>query len=170
MLRTMRTTLIAVISLLVLSSVIQAEEILVIKSAFTSRASDTTLSDDPELLVGLSAGKYTVDAFLVVTSGSTGGFSVQVGGTAVRQQQALEYSANEYNISGVFVDDKPPSILVPYTMSGNSLYFVRISGSAIISTGGSFSIKWTQAFSSTTNTTVSSGSYLKLSKEEIPDP
>lgn len=169
MLNRMKAVVVALLAFLALALPVQAEDFLEIKAFFTSRASNTTLADDPELIVDVPAGKYTVDAFLIVTAGNTGGFAVQMGGTAVRSQQAVEWTANEYTIFGVFNDTVPPAILVPYTMSGESLYLVRAAGAVIVSTGGTYSIEWAQAASSTTNTTVSVGSYLKLTRQDVVD-
>lgn len=161
--RKLTATILTSILLFIIASSLAAQEVsLEIKAFFTNRASTTALADDPELTITVPAGKYTVESFLFITAGSAGGFSVQVGGTAIRQQQAIEYSANEYNIFGTFISSKPPALLVPYTVSGNSIYFVRVTGGVIISTGGTYTIKWAQATSSTTNTTLSAGSYLRL--------
>ena len=140
------------------------------KSSDTSRSSVTTLSDDPDLIIGLDAGAtYVIDIHLPFsdnwTSGTHPGIVYRLGYTG----SVTNYSVCTFGvINGVsFSNTLWTNISFQNSSSGltggGAQDWAKINGSIITNTSGNLSVQWAQ-FNSTGTTTMKAGAYFKITK------
>lgn len=135
------------------------------KFANTSRASTTTLADDPHLTVAVAASSaYTVEAYLKVTiSGGSGGYkngwTVPSGAVGDFHFHGIESTGTQYP----YVTNEASSSNVNF---GNpvSTVLISITGRLTTVNAGTFAIRWAQVTSDANATIVYAGSWLKLRK------
>jgi hypothetical protein len=152
-----------------------------LKTGDTSRASTTAETDDPDLTKTLVSGKsYIVQVFLFANSASaTPGFKYGYSytGTLNTASTGMIFGTNAAvnvatggNIFGVLDTNITAAQTRTATTSATANANVRIYAIYMITptSNGTFSIKWAQATSNVTNTTLKAGSYF-LVEESLPD-
>lgn len=138
------------------------------KTAATLRHSTTTLTADPDLTVTLAAGAYAIQGFLavgnVLTADSSGfkydfsytgtvtssniGNTAYINGAVAGRFSSVYNSAQTYSTLDVF--------------SGTFNDFISLIGVIVVSTGGTFTLRWSQATSTTTDVAIDVGSWIVL--------
>lgn len=142
----------------------------VVKAADTSLSLVTTLTDDAELTISLSAtSKYSIEAYLQFsdnwTAGTHPGIVYRLGYTGT----ITKYSATTFAfINSAWVGKAPwTSITDQFSQSvltgGNLPEFGSIQGGIVTNTSGNLTLKFCQ-FNSAGTTTLKAGSYLKVTK------
>lgn len=144
----------------------------VVKQATTSRASDITVDDDPELAFPVLAGAtYEATAYLFISGQTTAGFrsswAVPAGTTGNRRVDGPGSAASQTDADNIAVRRGV------HLMSSEIVYSnVRNSGSlhvevferfriAIAATAGDVTLRWAQGASSATATNLNADSYIQ---------
>lgn len=144
--------------------------ITVVKPANTSRASNTTLADDPDLTLPLAAtGSYLWEAFIAYSVNVAAGgadikatFTVPVGATLVASQfgTATTTTPTSYDVTV-----GPGSW--PRAMAGNGTVGMAFQPKGSITMGGNagaVTLQWAQNTSNATPLLVLAGSWMKLTR------
>lgn len=128
------------------------------KTADTSRASNSTLSNDPDLAVSVVAGAtYEVDITLLFSSDITPAFknamAIPTGATSTLANYS---STNGYRLSGTTVDT--------WTVANTTVRAIRYSGTLICPNAGTYAVQWAQNTSNATAAVVRAGSIMVLER------
>ena len=147
------------------------------KTDQTSRASTTTATADPDLVIEIpddALVAYAIEIGLNLTGAALGSGDVKVG---------LEYSGSlgtnnwmgigtdttsvdNANFFGRSIDGNTQ----PYGVNGGNFSLVHINGLIEPSTAGTLSLLWAQNTSSATATNLRQGSWMRLTPLEPPTP
>lgn len=138
--------------------------IVVIKPGQTSRASTTSMTNDPDLFLALgSSASYAVNG-VIFYDGATAGASDFKFTFTVPSGSNGQYFAPHQNLSGVFAGAFQSNWTDTVTANTNGVSTIMCVGiSGIIQTGGSagnLRLQWAQNTSNATNTHVDAQSYL----------
>lgn len=137
----------------------------------TSRASNTTAADDPDLIIGLGAndlGTYLMEGFITYTGGA-----ITVGGLKMAFNYTGTATAGTWGTVGHTTASLTENHVVGGALTGGTQSFgtnggsfdtLLISGSITATTAGTLSFQWAQASSSATATNIRLGSWLKLTR------
>jgi hypothetical protein len=138
-----------------------------LKASDTSRASNTTAANDPDLIVQLAANAtYEWRTWINYEGGTQGSSDLKIQFTSVPSGATLRGSATYVNASGgavveVYVTSGGGS-LAAGTNGGGAIRGFRAVGTIVTSsTASGFAISWAQNTSSGTATVVHAGSILK---------
>lgn len=136
---------------------------LVVKAGDTSRASTTTLANDPELTMSLSAGTYIVESQLFWSSASasplakvnfatptiviaSGEYVTSSGGGTLSTGELIIDGSSSANVMAIGPNARPS--------------YASIHALVTISASGTFALSWAQSSSNATATVLKAGSYL----------
>ena len=137
-----------------------------VKPAPTSRASTTTLQNDPDLVIDLPrTGTWTFDIWLNYTGGTLGASDLKLGmtysGTTTFAAWGVNgittAATNQLNAGG----NSFTGSLVLGT-SGGTFFTGDIHGQVTVSTTGTLALQWAQNTSSATATNLRQGSYMRV--------
>lgn len=140
-----------------------------IKPADTVLVSNAVLTNDPDLQSNaLAVGRYNWECLLIFDSVAAGaGFQWTNGGSAVDSRGLAPAVAYGLVNGAAFgpKSDTPYGATITYATVGTGANSneVLYKGSLLISTPGTFGVKWAQASSTASSTTLRAGSYLTLS-------
>lgn len=140
-----------------------------IKPSDTAIVSNAVLMNDPDLQSNpLAIGRYSWEAYLIFDSVAGGaGFQWTNGGTAVDSRGVAPAIADGFINAAAYgpKSETPYATTITYaTVGGAANSNVALyKGSLLVSTAGTFGIKWAQAVSTGSATTLRAGSYLTLS-------
>ena len=141
-----------------------------IKTADTSRASTTTLADDPHLITGTLLGdsaRYTVDGFVGFQGGSSGdikvAWRVPTGATFMIGLFAHKMTGDSVSREFHKMTDSTAADWAILNLSDEGFYF---HGSFEMSTNaGTFALQWAQQTSNATNLTFEEHSYMNVIRQ-----
>lgn len=138
-----------------------------IKSTTTSRASTTTLSADPDLVVSLpAAGTWMYELWLNYTGGTLGSSDLKV-----RMNYSGTSTFDVFGVHGINTTSTSQFTAAGGTAAGGGLavgtsggnfFTVIIGGSLVATTTGDLSLQWAQNTSSATSTNVRQGSQMRV--------
>jgi hypothetical protein len=147
------------------------EPLVVIKPADTSRASNTTLSNDPDLVfTNVGVGTYLFDGLLRYTgiTFSTGPGDIKLGFAFSGSLSASGWVPN------TFVSNAANNVDVVCSNFGTSRVEgtygtgtdvgASVRGYLVVTAAGTMSLQWAQNTSNATATTMRAGSHLKLTQ------
>lgn len=138
------------------------------KTGDTSRASTTTLTDDPELQVtSLVAGTYSVE-WMVIITGPAGNVNFKAGldcsatvTSAFWATNIIDAAGNRGSNAG---QNACPASQTQTVLTSGAYTIIQGFGTVVQSTTGTIAIQWTQAASSGTAEVAKAGSWLRVSK------
>lgn len=137
------------------------------KTGNTTRTSNTTLADDPDLILALVANaSYSFDMFLPVTGAAIGTGDIKVavnysgtsGGGTWEGFGMATTAVTSYHSAGQSLGVNAQA----YGINGLSFGALRISGMIFTTTSGNLSLQWAQQTSNATGTNLRVGSYLRV--------
>jgi hypothetical protein len=134
-----------------------------IKDTTLARASNATLSADPDLVVNVIAGvPYYIWAKLYVTTAATPGFQLnQAGGTAVASLvRGFTKFVTAAGAATTVID--VTALNTAQSPTAAAFVLVEFEGNAVFSTGGTLAINWSQKASNGTAAQVLSQSFLSV--------
>ena len=143
------------------------------KTSATSRASTTTATADPDLVLPVEANCiYAVRGQLLVAAGTTGDFKyTTVGPTSYVQRMMSFIYGNDQPLDAkmfaqdMWIEGETPSFQCAGTTFSSQGRLVEMYGILITSgTAGNFSVDWAQITSDVTATTLHIGSWMTLQK------
>ena len=132
-----------------------------IKDTTLARASNATLSADPDLVVNVLAGvPYYVKARLYVTTGATPGFQLdQAGGTATAASvRGFTTFVTAAGAATTIID--VTALNTAQSPTAAAFVLVQFEGNIIFSDTGTLAIQWSQKASNATAAQVLSQSFL----------
>lgn len=150
---------------------------IIVKTSSTDRASNITLTDDPDFITALVANAtYLVELHLYVGAGAglmTTAWSVPSGSTGIKGVHGAGSAATEVtagnnnadNITGRF-GAHGFTTTVTYgrrNVNTNLVYSIE-AGTVTTTTAGNFSLQWAQSTSSATNTRMGLGSWMRVTR------
>lgn len=141
-----------------------------VKSTGTIITSSSTLTDDPHLVLALTAGTWAIEQWisLCATTGGGGGFRWKFTFSGTSTSSGLAFQTNIASGSSALVTGiggTPvtfPSITVAAGLSQSD--FLRWTGVAVITVAGNIVFQWAQNSASVNSTNVNAGSWLKATK------
>ena len=135
-----------------------------IKPSDTVISNSTTLTPDPDLITNLTVGRYTYELMLIFDSPTGGGFKFQSTGTAVDSRglsPVIEIGwvngAADGPLQSTFYGTPISYGVIGTTPESDQVFY---NGSLLISTPGTFGIKWAQNVSNASALSLRAGSYL----------
>ncbi len=140
-----------------------------IKPGDTALTSNAVLTNDPDLQSNpLAIGRYSWEAYLIFDSVAGGaGFQWTNGGTAVDSRGLAPATASGFINAAAYgpKSETPYATTITYATVGTAANsnVALYKGSLLVSTPGTFGVKWAQAVSTASATTLRAGSYLTLS-------
>ncbi|MGW1154439.1 hypothetical protein ACWD45_24545 [Streptomyces rubiginosohelvolus] len=140
------------------------------KPGFTSRASVTTMADDPHLTLAVTPGEYALDAFLVYDGAQAGdlklGWTVPAGSTGSWWPGGPDSGMTALASSPRWgaLGDVDTSTLPVGCQGAGILLACRPVGTFVITTAGTVALSWAQQTTSTTATIIRGQSYLKMTR------
>ena len=140
------------------------------KTAATFRNSTTTLTADPDLVVALTAGTYSISGFLSIGNfvfSDSSGFKMDfsytgtvtsgaIGNTGYVNGATTGRPANTYNTAQAY------TTVTPFGISTSD--FISLIGTITVSTSGTLSLRWSQNTSTTTDVGIDAGSWISLAQ------
>lgn len=145
-------------------------EIRIMKVNATTRISNTTLANDPDLYVDLPAGKYYLEFCAIFTSPATADVKTawSVPGDAVGTRQATGPGSSSTdasdNSTSRWGGHDFPTTLAYGARSSYNFFYLREWSSINVPTGGRVSFQWAQNTSTATNTICNYGSAVLASR------
>jgi len=143
------------------------------KAATTSRASNITPSNDPDLTIALAAaGTYQFEGLLFIGNTTTGtqgfAFNVNYSGTFSSGQMEADGVINGAAASplegSVASGVAPKTFTYAQTVTGNVQDYLNIRGYVVATGAGTLAVSWSQNTTSANNTNMVLGSYFKVTQ------
>jgi len=138
------------------------------KASDTSRASNTTLSDDPELQVtSLAAGTYSVE-WMVIITGPAGNTNFKAGLDCTATVTSSFWATNIIDAAGNRGSNAGqnacPASQTQTVLTSGAYTIIQGFGTVVQSTTGTLAFQWAQASSSATAEVTKAGSWFRVSK------
>lgn len=145
------------------------------KSTATTRASTTTVTDDPDLTIALEANAtYWVEFFIKYAATTTPQFktqwSVPSGASGGRARHGVSSSVNDTTAGGPFGDGSwgqhafTTALTYGTRNSAANQVFALESGFVTTTTAGNVALQWAQNTADASGTVVSAGSYARAKR------
>ncbi|MDX3024078.1 hypothetical protein [Streptomyces acidiscabies] len=141
------------------------------KTATTSRASTTTATADPDLVIPIAASElatYAIEGFLSLTSALLGGADIKVGlsysGTQSQGTWVGQGTDTSATTNARFFGQSINGNTQTYGVNGGNFSIVEINGLITPTSAGTLSLLWAQNTANATATNMRLGSWLKLTR------
>lgn len=139
------------------------------KTATTSRSSNTSLTNDPHLVVALGIGTFAFDLFVPIwcTTSGAGEITYQMAfsGTATSSCYAAHHVINATSVDKLTNNVGSSVVSASVVSIGTSVAvvdWIRISGTITISVAGNLSFQWCQSISNANALNVGIGGWLRI--------
>jgi hypothetical protein len=141
----------------------------VTKSANTSRSSNTTLADDPHLVLAIPVGTWLVESYIPIwttTSGAGGAkYAFAFSGTATAQFGSWGSIANTLTVLQTRSLAETVTAASISSASGlPTIDYIRFTGLLIVSITGNLSFQWAQNSSNSNALNLPAGAWLTCTK------
>jgi len=136
-----------------------------VKPGPTSRASTTTLADDPDLQIELPrAGVWAFDVWLNYTGGTLGSSDLKLGMAFSGSTTFTVWGVNGINTSSTSQLQAGANTFAGTLVvgtSGGNFFTADIHGEMVATTTGTLSLQWAQSSSNATSTNLRQGCWLR---------
>lgn len=140
------------------------------KNADTSRTTTTTVADDPDLTISLSAGTYIIRVSLCFSNASTSPgekFKVAFSGTYSIATGTLEIGNHvAAGIRGSYPNSTDADVFAPTFSDANRNEWGFVNVFLKATGTGTFSLQWAQSTSHADATTLKKGSFMQIQRIE----
>ena len=138
------------------------ETLIISKGADESVNNSIVLQDDNHLILPITAGANWLFEIHLFISMDTGGIRLAVNGpalTSIRLSGVGVEAANVFSSLSVSAYD---TVAVATTPAGAVSGMATLYGKVYVSSGGNFGLRWAQNVAVANNTTIQSGSWMKI--------
>jgi len=137
------------------------------KASATTRASTTTQTNDPDLVLVIpAAGTYQISGELFFGENAGGGginVTLASSGTATQSRASMTGYVNASAVTVPAFSGTSMAILTASAAdSGSTVDWVDVSGTLLVTAPGTYSVQWAQNSSNSNGTFMATGSFVKL--------
>ena len=138
------------------------ETTIIVKGNTTNTANDATLNDDPDLTFSVKANERILFESILYYTALAGGIQISINGPAFA-----------FLLFSVEIIDPTPGLVgfarasaydTPAILAGASSGITKVCGYVVTTAAGNLVIRWAQQAANANNTTMSIGSWIKLSR------